>query len=184
MANLKQKYFIALVPPEPEKSKLYLLKEQFAKEYNTRGALRSPAHITLHMPFEYNEKKEEVILNFLQLFSQSIQSFNVELQGYGCFEPKVIFAKVVNNENLMSLFDKLSEQIKPTLQLFNSDYKGHGFHPHLTLAFRDLKKPLFYLAWQKYKDKELEYTFNCDSLALLKHNGKSWEVYKEFYFSK
>jgi 2'-5' RNA ligase len=28
-----------------------------------------------------------------------------------------------------------------------------GFHPHITIAFRDLKKAVFYKAWEEYKSK-------------------------------
>jgi 2'-5' RNA ligase len=67
-AERKEKYFIAIVPPEPIKTELQQLKQNFYNLYNTKGALRSPAHITLHMPFEFKEKEEEKINSFLTLF--------------------------------------------------------------------------------------------------------------------
>ena len=53
-----QKYFIALVPPEPLLSEIQRVKQQIFDDYGTKGALRSPGHITLHMPFSWEEEKK------------------------------------------------------------------------------------------------------------------------------
>ncbi len=47
-----QKYFIAIVIPEPFQVELMDIKNIVKDKFNSKGALRSPAHITLHMPFE------------------------------------------------------------------------------------------------------------------------------------
>jgi 2'-5' RNA ligase len=70
--------------------------------------------------------------------------------------------------------------MKVYLNLFNAQYKDQPFHPHLTLAFRDLKKPAFYKAWQEFKEKKCEATFSVTEIVLLKHNGKIWNVYNNF----
>ena len=62
-------------------------------------------------------------------------------------------------------------------------YKDHGFHPHITVAFRDLKKSQFVKAWEEFEHKEFNDTLLTTSFSLLKHNGKIWEVYKKYSFS-
>lgn len=48
-------YFIALVLPSPLYEEVTRLKEYFRDRYNSKAALRSPPHITLHMPFKWKE---------------------------------------------------------------------------------------------------------------------------------
>jgi 2'-5' RNA ligase len=57
-----------------------------------------------------------------------------------------------------------------------------GFHPHITIAFRDLKKPTFYKAWEEYKSKTFSADFICNSFSLLKHQKDEWMVLTKFNF--
>jgi 2'-5' RNA ligase len=180
MRSLNVKYFIAIVPPEPLKNELEQLKQKFFNEFNTKGALRSPAHITLHMPFEFKEKEENRIILFLENFCKEFNPFEVKIKNYNCFEPRVIYADVVKSDSLFKLRQLLVDRIKPALNILNADYKGLGFHPHITLAFRDLKKQAFYVAWNKYKDEQLEADFDCNTITLLKHHENRWLEHRKF----
>lgn len=64
-------------------------------------------------------------------------------------------------------------------QVFNSTHKNNGFNPHITVAFRDLKKPTFHKIWDDVKNREFMETFLADNITIFKHNGKSWEIFKE-----
>ena len=177
-----QKYFIAIVPTEPLLSEIQDLKTSISEQYHTKGALRSPGHITLHMPFSWEEEKEAKLLSCIQAFNFK-DEFQITLNGYSVFEPRVVFINVTQEENLFQLQKQLVQHVKSNLQLFNQSDDMRGFHPHITIAFRDLKKPLFYKLWEELKSKVYEKQFNCQSICLLKHVGSQWEVYKEFKFS-
>jgi 2'-5' RNA ligase len=87
---------------------------------------------------------------------------------------------VVASEGL-SLFQKELERFcKRSFQLFNANRLDHAYHPHITLAFRDLKKDQFALAWNEFNSKKFEATCTVDKFALLKHNGSVWNVLTEF----
>ena len=172
-------YFIAIVPEEPLQSKLMGWKEWIYKETGSKGALRSPAHITLHMPFKWKQKKEELLINSLENLVTSISSFEISLIGFNCFEPRVIYVDVEKSNELNSLRNEVMNESRKTLKLvLPKDLRG--FHPHITIGFRDLKKPQFYQAWEQLKEKNFNASFNVNSIALLKHNGKKWNVYKNF----
>ncbi len=172
-------YFIALVPTEPIQSKLMNLKQWVFKEVGSKGALRSPAHITLLMPFKWKSTKETLLYKSLEVSSSSVSSFKVLLKGFNCFEPRVIYVDVEKNEALTSLKKIITKMARQQLNLdFPKDLRG--FHPHITIAFRDLKKPQFYQLWEQLKTKPFEASFKANSVVLLKHNGKRWEVDKEF----
>jgi 2'-5' RNA ligase len=177
-----QKYFIAIVPPEPLLSEIQEIKKTISQNYNTKGALRSPGHITLHMPFNWEEEKEVKLLSCLEAFKFD-EAFNITLDGFGCFEPRVVFINVKEENSLFLLQKKLVQHVKNNLQLFNQSDDMRGFHPHITIAFRDLKKPMFYKIWEEFNRKSFQENFNCQSICLLKHINNQWHVYKEFKFS-
>lgn len=178
---MKCKYFIALIPSEPVFSETEKIKLEISQKYDNKSSLRSPSHITLHMPFEIKQEKEEGLIKTLSEFKFS-SSFDVQLKNFGCFEPKVIFINVVKNETLIILQKELVFHVKSTLNIFNQYEDKRGFHPHLTVAFRDLKKENFYLAYKEYQTKSFEASFSSKSFFLLKHDGKRWHPFKEFVF--
>lgn len=178
-----QKYFIAIVPPEPLLSEIQAIKQSIFENYHTKGALRSPAHITLHMPFSFEEEKEEKLIGCLQTF-RFVDHFSIVLNNYGCFEPRVVFIDVDTQSRLSELQHQLVQHVKKHLNIFNQADDLRGFHPHVTVAFRDLKKPVFYKLWNDFQNRSYQASFTCGSICLLKHGGQRWEVYKEFQFLK
>ena len=174
-----QKYFIAIIPPEPLLSEIQNIKQDIFEKYQSKGALRSPAHITLHMPFSFEESKEDKLINCLNEFKFD-KSFLINLKNYNCFEPRVIFIDVQHQDELFGLQRQLVNHVKRGLNLFNQSDDMRGFHPHITIAFRDLKKPMFYKAWEEYKIKSLAANFACQSFSLLKHQKDAWVVFKNF----
>lgn len=178
-----QKYFIAIVPPEPLLSSIRKVKQEICDEYGTKGALRSPAHITLHMPFSWEEEKEDKLIAGLSAFGFD-KPISIQLKDYDCFEPRVVFIGVQENTVLTELQQGLVRHAKQRLQLFNQAEDMRGFHPHVTVAFRDLKKPAFYELWRTYREEVFSAEFECSSICLLKHNDQRWDVYREFDFLK
>lgn len=175
--NLK-KYFIAIVLPEPLYTKLEKEKETLMLEHGLKGALRSPVHITLHRPFSWKEEKENELIETLQNFNFH-QAFKIQLKDYSFFEPRVIYADVLPNETLNTLHRELTTYAKQELKLFNESDDLRGFHPHVTVAFRDLKKPKFYELQKEFKMKKIEGSFDYKGFSLLKLE-KRWEVFKTF----
>jgi 2'-5' RNA ligase len=174
------KYFIAIVPPSPITEEIHQLKEYCKEKFNTKGALNSPPHITLHMPFQWKEAKEEKLLAALDLWIAEPASFEIMLNGFSCFEPRVIFINVEENERLMDFQKKLERFCRTKLNLLNADYNGLPFHPHVTIAFRDLKKAAFGKAWGEFEEKNFNAHFQLTSIALLKRNARQWNVLREF----
>jgi 2'-5' RNA ligase len=176
----RKQYFIAVIPQSPYFEEALALKQYFYERYNSKGALRSPPHITLHMPFRWKEEKERELAVALQDFALQCASFRAAFNNFGCFSPRVIFIDIQLSEELAKLQMNLHRFLKQELNLFNANYKEQHFHPHLTVAFRDLKKTAFHEAWEEFKDKKFEGEFLVDRIVLLKHNGEVWEVFREF----
>jgi 2'-5' RNA ligase len=134
------------------------------------------------MPFEWKEAKEEKLLDELQAFSLAKSSFTISLQNFSCFAPRVIYINVTPSQQLTELQSELFRHCKIHLNLFNAQYQDLPFHPHITLAFRDLKKDQFAKAWEEFKEKKYSASFLVNKITLLKHNGNLWAVFRDFHF--
>jgi 2'-5' RNA ligase len=179
LSKKPKQYFLAIIPPSPVFEEALELKNYFKERYNSKASLNSPPHITLHMPFRWKEEKENELIETLNAFASGLRPFDLQLLNFNSFPPRVIFIDVVANEQLVSLQKKLLRFCKKELNLFNADYKDQPFHPHLTLAFRDLKKSMFADAWGEFSAKPFSASFQVDKFNLLKHNGKVWQPYSE-----
>lgn len=179
MASL---YFIAVVPPVKESEEITSLKNYCKEHFGSAHALKSPPHITLHMPFKWNDKKRVLMEECLTKVATETEPFQVQLRDFDFFEPRVVFVDVIENLKLSELQKRLVKQMRLELNLFNADYKDRPFHPHVTIAFRDLKKPRFYEAQSHFSRQSISMRFEINDLVLLKHDGKGWEVDQRFPF--
>lgn len=171
------KYLIAVVPPEPIAGEIFKLKEYFRDRYNSKASLNSPAHITMHMPFEWRTDREELLVETLAPFISKDDPFDIELRDFNKFPPRVIFIDVVRNPVLEERQKQLVQFCKTRLNLLNALYREEPFHPHVTIAFRDLRKDRFLEAWSEFEGRRYSARFECRRLSLLRHTGGAW---KEF----
>lgn len=178
--NLNKKYFIAIVLPEPIQSQVEAMKDQLFKQFNLKGALRSPSHITLHRPFEWKQEKESKLIDSLMDFNFG-KPFQLDLKDYNCFAPRVIYVDVVKNEALYDVHKRLKYYAQENLKLLNEVEDMRGFHPHATIAFRDLRKNKFEEVWSVFKEKKYQANFEVKSFSLLRLEDK-WKEIR--YFEK
>lgn len=177
-------YFIAIIPPAPIFEQAWILKHYFKDTYNSKASLNSPPHITLHMPFKWKETKEMKLISGLELFAEDHGSFAIQLENFNCFKPRVIYIDVIRSEPLNNLQRQLSKFCRTEFNLFNADHRDQPFHPHLTLAFRDLRKNMFLKAWEEFSVRKFEGNWPVNSFTLLKHDGSRWIPLKEFWFGR
>lgn len=175
-------YFIALLPNAETLSEIVEMKRAFSEKYGPKQALKSPPHITLHMPFLWKEAKLSELLKTLSSFSESIKQFSYTINGFGAFPPRVIYLNIDPNIQLEALQNNLVNVARKSLKLDNADYKNRGFHPHITIAYRDLKKPVFLQAWPQYQQKAFTRQTTARQLTLLQHDGQNWTIYDQFDF--
>jgi 2'-5' RNA ligase len=168
---MSAKYFIGIIMPDEILRHVESIKQQLFAEYGLKGALRSPAHITLHRPFMWEERKESELLETLSEFTFE-GNFQVELKDFNFFEPRVIYIDVISNPQLEELHSHLTRHARTNLRLFNEAGDMRGFHPHVTVAFRDLKKPLFYSIKPLFVHRSFSAAFQCNGFSLLKHDGR------------
>lgn len=176
-------YFLAILPDKPLRNSVLSLKEEISKEYHAKHALKSPAHITLQMPFKRDSSFEKLLIPKLAEFASTQHSFDVQLKGYGAFAPKVLYINIADHSPFISIHKQLTSLLLNDLD-FPQKELSQNIHPHMTLAHRDLSSNEFGRAWREFKPLKFEAQFEAQGLCLLKHNSKSWDIYKEFPFKR
>ena len=175
-------YFVALVPEAALLEQVRVIKEDVAIRFQSKAALRSPAHITLHMPFQWREDREDRIMEGMQEIAAEFSRFTLRLSGFAAFKPRVIYIDVEHSDALHALHKRTEKQMRRQLHIFGASWKNQGFHPHMTIAFRDLRPARFDEAWKEFKEQPFDANFEVKDLCLLKHNQKIWEVLERFPF--
>jgi 2'-5' RNA ligase len=151
--------------------------------FGASHALKSPPHITLQMPFRRTVDQEAAIVETLGVFAAKEYSFIIDLQGFDCFSPRVIFIRVKDHQPIAELHARLNQLLTNQLDFKQKELTAR-IHPHMTIATRDLPPEAFNKAWPALEGRSFEGSFRANAITLLKHNGKHWDVFKEFGFRK
>ena len=176
-------YFVAIVPEDPIFSEVLALKAEFRDRYSSSAALRSPPHITLHMPFQWKEGKEDLLVNSLDDLAILHRPFKLSLNNFGAFIPRVIYIQVQESNLLNTFQNEVNRNASKNWHIYPKS-NSRPFTPHMTIAFRDLKKPKFLEAWKEFEQREYNAQFTVRALCLLKHNGKTWDVHHRSSLAK
>ena len=179
--KILQKYFLALVPPREILEKAHTIKEQLRDQFGIKYALKSPPHITLKMPFSYNEAKENLLVAKLQEYLKAQETFAVKIDGVGTFGNRVIYLAIEDSEMLRSLQRGLTKFCKETLHL-TEELSDRNYHPHLTVAFKDLKAGHFPEVLSKVKENSIQAEYTAGGIILLKRIDGMWNLQREVPF--
>ncbi|AFY75830.1 2'-5' RNA ligase [Pleurocapsa sp. PCC 7327] len=183
MVQFKRRFFIALLPPHEIQQYTRKIQQHFAEVYNSRAAQKSPPHITLQPPFEWEMQDFPKLEQILTEFARTQAPIPMILDGFAAFKPRVIFINVLKTPELLAVQKALMDYLESSLGIVDEKFKNRPFAPHLTVAYRDLTKPNFYKAWDECKQQKVHFEFLISQLTLLIHNGKCWEISKEFLFT-
>ena len=164
-------YFVALVAPPEIDRQVLKWKDYFKERFKCTVALKSPAHITLIPPFWMNQGLEDALIKSIKEFSTTKNKFELLLKDFAVFKPKVIYVDVVKNVMLSELYDSLFNFIQAENK-YPLNKEDRPFHPHVTLATRDLYKKAFFEAWENFSTKKYEASWLVNGISLLRHNKK------------
>lgn len=176
-------YFIALVLPVHLNKKILKYKEMMFEKYSCRTGLKSPAHITLLPPFWMQEEKESQLISDLDALSNPVDAFSIATDNFSSFRPRSIFVAVRTNEKLNAL-KNLTDAFFQNNSFYNIKIDTRPFHPHITIATRDLFKKSFYEICPWFAEKKFLEEWTAGGISLLKHNKKNWDVIHTSQFNK
>lgn len=178
----KRRFFIALLPPQPIQDDVREIQQYFAEHHDSRAAQKSPPHITLQPPFEWELAEVSRLKNSLEEFARSQPNVPITLSGFGAFAPRVIYVNVLKTPELLNLQRALMAYMEASCGIGDRVSQQRPFAPHMTVAFRDLSRQQFRVAWSEFQNRPLAFEFTAHQLTLLLHDGKRWNVDTEFPF--
>ncbi|MBE9128660.1 2'-5' RNA ligase family protein [Coleofasciculus sp. LEGE 07081] len=177
---MKHRFFIALLPPQDIQDSITKIKQHFAQVYESKAALKSPPHITLQPPFEWQEDDRPTLEQSLKTFAQTKTPVPITLKGFGAFAPRVIYANILKTPELLAIQKDLMAYVEESLSIVHEVSKRRPFSPHITVGYSDLKRQQFSKAWSEFENRPLAFDFTAFYLTLLIHNGQQWTISAEF----
>jgi 2'-5' RNA ligase len=146
--------------------------------FGCRVALKSAAHITLIPPFWFDYTSESLLTATLQSFQTDKIPLDIQLYDFFHFSNRVIFITVNENHRLGGLRKETEDHfIQPFPGIIKPD--DRAFHPHVTIANRDIKPGDFIRAWEHFSREKLEENFCATTISLLKLSLEKWNVLAE-----
>ncbi|MET0393859.1 MAG: 2'-5' RNA ligase family protein [Chitinophagaceae bacterium] len=173
-----QLYYIAILCPDQIDRMVLDHKLWLKEQFGCAHALKSPAHLTLVPPFRLEESREEELIQLLRTFTGPTGGLTITLNGFGHFSKKVLYIHVEETPAL--------HEIKKQADIHFEALAGHvikpdirPFHPHITLATRDLSPHDFDRAWAHVSDLSFDETFWSGTMSLLRLSPGRWQVIAE-----
>ncbi len=182
-------YFVAFLLPPKQAEELRSFQWQAAELFHSKRALRNPPHITLLPPFRFpsgkhprlqEDEAEKSLIKRLQTFAERpstkeiLSRLKIRLEDFGFFAPRVVFVNVYPDKALLQLQADLQ---KATAELTGFPETPHRpFHPHVTVAYRDLSKEQFPRAKRHFEKLSYRTSFKAEAFHLLKHENRRWKV--------
>ena len=167
-------YFIAIVLPVELDKKVLSYKEYMFNKYGSKVGLKSPAHITLVPPFWMDPHNEEQLINVIAN-NNRFHAFPVSTNNFSAFKPRTIFIALTPNGQLNHL-KELTDELFKNNEHYKIKFDNRPFHPHITIATRDLHKKDFGEAWPWFEEKEFREEWLVSGISVLRHNKKNWDV--------
>lgn len=168
-------YFTALVLPEELNVTVLRWKQYMFAQYGCKVGSKSLAHITILAPFWMEEQIEDQLLLATDEISKTTPQFCITTNDFSAFRPRTIFIDVQHNSPLSHL-KKASDDYLKQRTVFNAKIDNRLFHPHITIATRDIYKKIFYKAWNLFEPKPFREEWTAEGLSVLRHNKKAWDV--------
>ncbi len=172
----KSLFFVAVIAPEPVQSEITEMKQTAKELFGSGHALNAPAHMTLIPPFRATEEQIEAFADDLQRLLRHKKLPPVRLNGFDRFGNRVIFVDVEKNPRWEALQNEIYELFR---RHFPRQAKPNRFHPHFTIAFRDLRPEMFEEAWSYFNRDSYEASFLPESIDILRHKNGKWHIFKK-----
>lgn len=168
-------YYIAVLCPGVLDKKITAFKIWIRDHFGCVVALKSPAHITIIPPFWMKNEWEQKLITALKEFKLLPGNNNIiSLNGFSHFGRRVVFVNVLESHWLNEMQSKAEVY-------FSNQFPGaikkddRSFHPHVTIANRDIKPSDFDKIWKYFFNKEFKDEFSVDKISLLRLDTGKWK---------
>ena len=172
---MKSLYLIAILPPPEVAQRIDDIRKECSEKYQVFKALKPPVHITLYKPVWIDSDRETLLIESMRSVRTQNRAFTVQIENFARFDKRVLYLKALTNPEIVVLQHQIAGVFRD--QGFDKDAKTEQhYHPHFTLAYRDVTPEKFDEMWKEYQNRTFSENFAVDQFSILKHDGKKWQV--------
>jgi 2'-5' RNA ligase len=175
---------IAILPPKEISEIVREEQQMIAERWGPKHAMRTPPHLTIIPPLAVNANSFNTIKQIATEIAATNSSFSLQLKGYGAFKPRVVYINPIIPTELQLLYRQWRDALETEIPELLDRYPDRPYHPHLTLAHRDVYAEQFSSIWRHYQSKSFDASFDVDSFWILHHGRDGWEPEIEFILNQ
>lgn len=172
----RQTHFIGVLLPDDLTRSVEECRRYMNWTYGCRSGHATPVHVTLVPPFALprDYTTEDVVEALLRGVPQDF-SFSARTENFGAFGNRTLFAAVRPAPE----WNRLKSAAETTLR---SAFPGclrkdpRPFHPHITVANRDIPPGASTAALRVLNGKKFEEDFPVDNMTVFVCKGGGWEA--------
>lgn len=171
-------YYLAIICPPELDHQVNQYKHWMKEQFGCVVALKSPAHITLIPPFWLAETREIKLINTVKSFTSDLPDLEIQLDSFAHFGRKVLTIGVKENPVLVQIKKQAEGYFT---QVFEDVIRADNrpFHPHITIANRDMKPADFVKAWEHFSIISFKANFIKNIISVLKLGPEKWSIIAE-----
>jgi 2'-5' RNA ligase len=167
-SELIYEYLLIISPDSAVSAALFRIKHLYQSAYGCEYAASLVPHLTL-VNFVQLERNERIIVKHFERFSKNIYPFDIQLNGFGGFPQRTIYAAVSNRQPIVKIVKDVQIKFSKLLQPIEHSKPHFIKNPHITIARRMLE-PQYNQAWEEWKNREFNAAFRATEITLLKRN--------------
>lgn len=137
-----------------------------------------PAHITVKAPFEFNGEITE-LESTIGRFCQENKKVSYYIDGYGAFDKRTIYMKVIQSEELRNLHKRFIEAISNISYISFGNHEGQDAIFHITIASKKIKG-MFNEIWNYVNERQCSFKEDFNNISIYKWEDNTWKIHKRF----
>lgn len=173
--------FIGIHVPDAIAEDIRKFQSDIPVKHESNKALEIPVHITLIPPFYIRDENLEDLITCLSSCRYGYLPFEVRLDGFGTFPPRVVYVQVDKSAELAYLQKDMEALLKENAFL-PPDTSARDYHPHVTIASKSLSKKIFAQAWSEFNYKKYAASWMNIGYTRYQHIDGVWQVKEQFTF--
>lgn len=173
----QQTHFIGVLLPEDITLTLEDCRRYMNEVYGCKSGHGTPIHVTLVPPFRLQE--EYSTADLISAIEKEVLpkglDFTAHIDNFDAFGDRTLFANVIAGDAWTKLRDKTVQAIINTCPGCTKKDKK-PFHPHATVANRDIPTGIMTKALQVMNELNLAEDFPVDNITIFERKGNRWEA--------
>lgn len=159
-------YLMIIPPSDLVSGKVMEIKIIFSTVHGCKNAAKLTPHLTM-INFLQRESMEFRIINCFEKFTQYIEPFPIDLNGFGEFPHHTIYVNLSSVEPVVNLVKDMRSKFQHILKISTLVKPTFVTKPHLTIA-RGMTEEQYESIWPIYKKEAFNESFTAKEMILIK----------------